>query len=123
MRDYYEALRRGEPLYPYFGEHPGVVKFGLGERLTGYDEVAEGLREQTRTTDAWIVESRNLRVSERDAHAWFSDDVHMAWRDIEQDREYDFQTRWSGTLERRGEEWVFVGMHVSSSVETDAEAE
>lgn len=123
MRDYYEALRRGEPLYPYFAEHPDVVKFGLGERLTGYDEVAEGLREQTRTTDAWVVESRNLRVSERDAHAWFSDDVNMAWRDIERGRESDFQTRWSGTLERRGEEWVFVGMHVSSPVETDAEAE
>lgn len=123
VRDYYEALRRGEPLDPYFAERADVVKFGLGERLTGYDEIAEGLREQTRTTDGWIVESRNLRVGERDTHAWFSDDVHMAWRDADAGREYDFQTRWSGTLEPRDEEepgeWVFVGMHVSCPVATE----
>lgn len=113
VRDYYEALRRGEPLYPYFAERPDVVKFGIGERLTGYDEVAEGLREQTRTTDAWVVESRNLSVGERGTHAWFSDDVHMAWADTEAGTEYDFEARWSGTLEPREEEWVFVGMHVS----------
>lgn len=113
VRDYYEALRRGEPLYPYFAERPDVVKFGIGERLTGYDEIAEGLREQTRTTDAWVVESRTLRVGERETHAWFSDDVHMAWVDAESGTEYDFEARWSGTLEPREEEWVFVGMHVS----------
>lgn len=118
VRDYYEALRRGEPLYPYFAERADVVKFGVGERLTGYDEVAEGLRDQTSKTEAWVVESQNLRVGERDTHAWFSDDVHMAWYDSAADQEYDFQTRWSGTLEPREEqgEWVFVGMHVSCPI-------
>lgn len=114
VRDYYEALRRGEPLYPYFAEHPDVVKFGVGERLTGYDAVAEGLREQTRVTTDWRVESSALRVVERDTHAAFSDDVFMAWHDTEADHDYAFDTRWSGTLERRGDdEWAFVGMHVS----------
>lgn len=115
--DYYEALRRGEPLYPYFAEHDDVVKFGIGERLTGYDAIAEGLREQARTTDDWHVESRNLRVVEREGYAAFSDDVRMAWRDVETDREYEFDSRWSGTLERRepgSDEWLFAGMHVST---------
>jgi len=122
IRDYYEALRRGEPLYPYFAEQPDVVKFGVGERLVGYDAVAEGLREQTRTTDDWTVESDALRVTERDGYAYFSDSVFMSWTDRETDHEYAFTTRWSGTLERRalGDdaedewEWLFVGMHVST---------
>jgi hypothetical protein len=127
LRDYYEALRRGEPLYPYFAERADVVKVGVGERLVGYDEVAEGLREQTRTTDEWVVESGECRVAERDDCAWFSDRVRMAWTDVETDRRYDFDARWSGTLVRRralegrdtesDDEWLFVGMHVSAPVE------
>jgi hypothetical protein len=114
VREYYGTLRRGEPLYPFFAERSDVVKFGIGERLTGYDEIATGLREQTRTTENWTVESRNLRATERERHGWFSDDVRMAWRDVSADREYDFQTRWSGTLEAQDDgEWAFVGMHVS----------
>jgi hypothetical protein len=124
VEDYYEALRRGEPLYPYFAEEADVVKFGVGETLVGYDDVAEGLREQTRTTTDWTVESDALRVVERERHAAFSDDVRMAWTDTESDADHDFETRWSGTLERRPtdddpdadpetDEWVFLGMHVS----------
>lgn len=120
VREYYEALRRGEPLYPFFAEDGSVVKVGVGERLVGYDAVAEGLREQSRTTTDWTVESRDLRTVDRGDHAAFADAVRMAWRDAERDREYDFETRWSGTLERRPDaddaEWVFLGMHVSCSV-------
>lgn len=116
VRDYYEALRRGEPLYPYFHESGQTVKFGVGERLTGYEAVAEGLREQTRTTDEWRVNSEHLLVESRDCHAWFSDDVYMAWRDTESESRHEFDTRWSGTLERVDEEWAFTGMHVSTSV-------
>lgn len=111
--DYYEALRRGEPLGTYFFEAPEVVKFGVGERLEGYEAVAEGLREQTRTTAEWHVESDALCVLERETHATFSDLVRMAWTDTEAERRYDFETRWSGTLERHGDEWLFTGMHVS----------
>ncbi|AXG07310.1 DUF3225 domain-containing protein [Haloplanus rubicundus] len=121
IRDYYEALRRGEPLYPYFAERPDVVKFGVGERLVGYDAIAEGLREQTRTTEDWTVESDDLRVTERDGYAYFSDSVFMSWTDREADHEYALTTRWSGTMERRAvgdeddeAEWLFVGMHVST---------
>jgi hypothetical protein len=118
IREYYEALRRGEPLYPYFAERPDVVKFGVGERLVGYDAVAEGLREQTRTTEDWSVESQDLRVTERDGYAYFADSVFMSWTDREADHEYALSTRWSGTMERRGDgddaEWLFVGMHVST---------
>ncbi|WP_101294947.1 AtzH-like domain-containing protein [Halegenticoccus soli] len=119
VRKYYEALRRGEPLHPFFLDRPDVVKFGIGERLAGYDEIRAGLREQTRTTDGWVVESRRLRVGERGDHAWFSDDVRMAWTDAAADRERDFETRWSGTLERRGDGWAFAGMHVSVARSTD----
>lgn len=115
VRDYYEALRRGEPLYPYFAERDDVVKFGIGERLTGYDEVAEGLREQSRTTEDWTVDSRRLVVVERDECAWFSDDVRMAWRDVEAGEDREFDARWTGTLERDGDGWLFAGMHVSAA--------
>jgi hypothetical protein len=114
VREYYESLRRGEPLYTYFAERPDVVKFGVGERLVGYDAVAEGLREQTRTTEDWTVDSQALRVTERDGYAYFSDVVALSWTDREEDAEYDLPTRWSGTLERDDETWRFVGMHVST---------
>ena len=113
VRRYYAALRSGEPLYPFFAEDDSLVKFGISERLAGYEAVAEGLREQTRTTEDWTVESRDLRVTERHRYAWFSDAVHMAWTDAEADARRDFETRWSGTLEARDGEWAFVGMHVS----------
>ncbi|MFB6079402.1 MAG: nuclear transport factor 2 family protein [Haloferacaceae archaeon] len=140
VREYYEALRRGDPLAPYFaGDRPAgddaagaddgaglaagsedaaVVKYGIGERLVGHDAIAAGLREQTRTTADWTVESAALRVVERPAYAWFSDEVFLAWTDREADRERAFDTRWSGTLERRAagdgdDGWRFVGMHVS----------
>jgi hypothetical protein len=113
IRAYYERLRRGEPLHPYFAERPDVVKFGVGERLVGYDAIEEGLRTQTRTTENWTVESRALRVIEDDDHAHFSDSVRMRWTDTPRDHEYDLSTRWSGSLER-SDEWLFVGMHVST---------
>ena len=130
VRAYYEALRTGEPLYPFFAREASTVKFGIGERLTGFEEIREGLREQTETTEGWTVESDRLVVAERDAHAWFADDVFMAWNDRERGVRYEFETRWSGTLERREDspeidgasaldtDWRFVGMHVSTEGET-----
>ncbi|WP_435184427.1 nuclear transport factor 2 family protein [Halobellus sp. EA9] len=133
IRAYYDALRSGEPLSPFFARDDDIVKYGITEKLTGYDEVEAGLRAQTETTDDWVVESDALSVTERGDHAWFSDEVRMAWRDVESGRAYDFESRWSGTLERRargrddsagggstddGDEadstWRFVGMHVSA---------
>ena len=110
---YYAALRAGDPLPPFFAADDSLVKFGISERLVGGERVAEGLREQTRSTDDWAVESRDLRVTERDRHAWFSDDVRMAWTDTDEGERRDFETRWSGTLEARDGRWLFVGMHVS----------
>ncbi|WP_231186451.1 nuclear transport factor 2 family protein [Haladaptatus sp. DYF46] len=116
VRKYYESLRQGEPLYPYFAEDDSLVKFGISERLVGYEAVAEGLREQTRETEDWTVTSHELRVAERDGYAWFSDTVDMAWTDATNGTRREFDTRWSGTLvERDG--WTFVGMHVSVSHE------
>lgn len=129
IEEYYDALRSDEPLVPYFAEREGLVKVGISERLVGPDAVAEGLREQSETTSDWTVESRDLRVTERESVAWFADEVRMAWSTEDGD-EHDFEARWSGTLERedsgeRGRtprstsedasdgEWLFVGMHVS----------
>jgi hypothetical protein len=117
VRDYYEALRRGEPLSPYFAERPDVVKVGVFSRLVGGDAVAEGLREQGRTTDDWRVDSRDLRVTERDSYARFTDRVDLSWTDTAADASYAFETRWSGVLEPHGDadpEWLFVDMHVSA---------
>jgi len=100
-----------------------AVKFGISERLVGGDDIAAGLREQTETTSGWTVDSRALRVTERDDHAWFSDEVVLGWTGADPPIRYEFETRWSGTLERRDEggnpaddgEWRFVGMHVSTA--------
>lgn len=115
VRAYYEALRAGDSLAPFFATDDDVVKFGITERLTGGEAVAAGLREQTRTTTGWTVESGDLRVTERDRHAWFSDDVALAWTDADRQIRFEFPTRWSGTLERRDGDWLFVGMHVSTT--------
>jgi len=141
VRSYYDALRDGDPLGTYFaGERAGdgeLVKFGISERLIGSGAIRDGLREQTETTTDWAVESRALRTTERDRHAWFSDDVAMAWTDLDRGTRFEFDTRWSGTLEWRdapdhsldgendggehdGDEdgtagWRFVGMHVSTA--------
>lgn len=118
---YYDALRSGNPLAPFFARD-ATVKFGIGERLYGFDEIAAGLTAQTETTEGWRIESERLLVTERDGYAWFSDEVGMAWRDLKRGSEYEFDTRWSGTLERRpgaddgavDTPWRFVAMHVST---------
>jgi hypothetical protein len=119
ITDYYESLRTGAPLDPFFadersGDDP-FVKFGISERLVGSEQIRAGLRSQTETTTDWEVTSHELRVTERDEYAWFSDMVSMAWTAIEADRRHDHETRWSGTLEQRSADWKFVGMHVSTA--------
>lgn len=117
VREYYDALRGGEPLFPFFLEAETTVKFGLGERLDGYESVAAGLREQTATTRDWAIDSRDLVVVDRDCHAWFSDEVVMAWTDAETGDRREYDSRWSGTLERTDEGWRFATMHVSAGVD------
>lgn len=121
IESYYDALRANEPLGPFFatphdGDDP-PVKFGISERLVGVDEIRAGLRDQTESTTDWTVASGQLRVTERDRHTWFSDDVEMAWTDADTGARRAFDTRWSGTLERIDGEWRFVGMHVSTAGE------
>ncbi|RQG98088.1 nuclear transport factor 2 family protein [Natrarchaeobius chitinivorans] len=132
---YYDALRNGDPLESYFRPAGSTVKFGIGEALFGYDDVAEALRSQTETTADWTVESHHLVVGERDRFATFADEVTMAWTDVESETEHRFDTRWSGTLvrespsdssdgqptpassamasERTTADWQFATMHVS----------
>lgn len=114
VRDYYDALRAGEPLSPYFSDAETTVKFGIWETLRGGDAVADGLCEQTETTTDWVVESDALTVDRRGDVAWFADDVWLAWTDTDDRIRYEFDTRWSGTLERT-DRWQFVGMHVSTA--------
>ena len=122
VRNYYDALRAGDPLFPFFHEDESTVKFGVGEKLVGYEAVAAGLREQTETTTGWEVESRDLVVGESDASAWFADDVFMGWTDTEANVRYEFDTRWSGSMLRVDDGWRFTGMHVSCPVETTSNA-
>lgn len=127
---YYDALRAGEPLHPFFADDGPVVKVGIGERLVGAGAVAEGLREQTATTEDWVVESHDLRVGvagpddepmtagDEAAFAWFGDEVSMAWTDLERDTRFAFETRWTGAMVRTDGGWRFVEMHVSAPEET-----
>lgn len=127
VRSYYDALRHGVPLEPYFHEGESTVKFGISEALFGYDAVVAALREQTETTTNWSIESNHLVVDERDTYATFADEVTMAWTDTERRTEHRFDTRWSGTLVRRESvpsnsspasasdpAWLFRTMHVST---------
>ncbi|WP_436344755.1 nuclear transport factor 2 family protein [Natronorubrum sp. FCH18a] len=124
VRDYYDALRNGDPLEPFFRADESTVKFGISEALFGYDEVSDALREQTETTAEWSVESQNLVVTDRDEVATFADEVTMAWTDTESGERRRFDTRWSGALVRAAEaseadqtddhEWLFTTMHVST---------
>lgn len=116
IRDYYASLRAGDPLPPYFARRETVVKFGVTERLTGYDEVAAGLREQSRTTDDWTVESHQLVTDSEGSAGWFSDDVTLEWTQVDGGVRHAYETRWSGTLVRE-DGWRFVGMHVSVAQE------
>ncbi|WP_254271878.1 nuclear transport factor 2 family protein [Haloarcula marina] len=115
VQDYYDSLRQGAPLDTFFADDRAaddpIVKFGVSERLVGADAIQEGLRDQTASTSDWTVESDALRVTERKSVAWFSDDVALSWTAGE--TRYEFETRWSGTLEHREDGWRFVGMHVS----------
>ena len=119
ITDYYDTLRAGDPLGPYFADErtddDAFVKFGLSEQLVGADQIRAGLEAQTETTTDWAVTSHALRVCERDSHAWFSDEVSMGWTDTAAAVRYEFETRWSGTLEVTDEGWQFVGMHVSTA--------
>ncbi|ESS06026.1 MAG: hypothetical protein A07HB70_01573 [uncultured archaeon A07HB70] len=119
VRDYYEALRRGEPLDPYFSERSDVVKIGVFSRLVGGDRVAEALRRQTARTADWTVESAGLRAFDRGGHAHFVDGVRLAWTDARTDRRHEFDTRWTGLVEARDHEPLFVSMHVSAAQPRD----
>jgi hypothetical protein len=125
VRNYYEALRSGEPLAPLFLEDAATTKVGISERLVGHEAVAEGLREQTRRTTDWTVESRDLAAGRRGDAGWFTDRVAMAWTDG--DDEYAFDTRWTGALVREvsdprtGHHWPFVDLHVSAGHDLEDE--
>ncbi|WP_254761599.1 hypothetical protein [Natrinema marinum] len=124
VRDYYDALRDGDPLVPYFRDDDPTVKFGISESLFGGREVAAALEAQTETTTDWSIESRRLVVDERDGFATFADEVAMAWMDTESGERRRFDSRWSGTLIERaaadgaaaadGPRWQFAVMHVSA---------
>ena len=142
ITDYYRALRDEDPLGPYFADETAAddqyVKFGLSERLEGAGAIRDGLRYQSETTEDWSIESHALRVSDRETTAWFSDRVTMSWTDTGDGSRLSFETRWSGTLERRDSPgdvdgdgtaddthdadggpspWQFVGMHVSTATD------
>lgn len=114
---YYDALEAGEPLSSFFLESVSTIKVSLSETFVSYPDVANELSEQTATTDDWQVDSHELTVEERDEFAWFYDEVTLAWTDIQLDAEYEFETRWTGTLEPSGESWQFVSLHVSTPTE------
>ena len=111
---YYDALRQGAPIHPYFLEDSSTVKIGVRGAAYGYENVADSLREQTRTTEDWTVESHRLTVEEAGDHARFADEVTLEWTDHEAETRHRFETRWTGTLVRRNGDWRFATMHVSS---------
>jgi len=116
---YYDALRAGDALSPFFMESLATVKVSLSERLVGYPDVADELSEQTATTNDWTVESTDLSVTTRDGYGWFHDEVTLAWTDTQMDEHYEFDTRWTGTLEANETDgtWQFVSLHVSAPTE------
>ncbi|ESS08953.1 MAG: SnoaL-like domain protein [uncultured archaeon A07HN63] len=119
IRAYYDALRAGEPLSPFFLESLATVKVSLSERFSGYPDIADELSEQSAMTTEWTVESADLSVTTRDDYGWFDDEVTMAWTNTRVDTDHEFDTRWTGTLEANESDgtWQFVTMHVSTAAE------
>lgn len=119
IRAYYDALRAGEPLSPFFLESLATVKVSLSERFSGYPDIADELSEQSAMTEEWTVESTDLSVTTRDEYGWFDDEVTMAWTNTRVDTDHEFDTRWTGTLEANESDgtWQFVTMHVSTTTE------
>lgn len=115
IKDYYNALRAGAPLYPFFHPEDTLMKFGISESLAGYEAVKAGLQHQTDTTTDWHVTSHDLHVAKTPRCAWFSDQVTMEWRNTTTDTEHAFDTRWTGTLKPHEDSWKFVLLHVSTS--------
>jgi hypothetical protein len=116
IETYYQHLRDGDPLAPFFADAETTVKFGVSEALWGGDSVADGLRAQTDTTADWAVDSQHLTVDDRAEVAWFADEVGLSWTDTDRNVRHEFDTRWSGTLKRVADgRWYFVGMHVSTA--------
>ncbi|WP_455449186.1 nuclear transport factor 2 family protein [Natrinema thermotolerans] len=118
VRDYYDTLRNGDPLEPYFLADESTVKFGISESLFGGEVIRSALGEQTETTADWAIESRRLVVDRREAVATFADEVTMAWTDTEGGDRRRFGSRWSGTLvptdDSSAPDWQFALMHVSA---------
>ena len=121
VRDYYDALREGDSLAPYFLNDDSTVKFGISESLFGGDDIAVALTEQTESTADWTVQSHSLVVDERDGFATFADEVTMAWTDTASGDRHRFDSRWSGSLVTQksdggssGSDWQFAVMHVSA---------
>lgn len=131
--DYYEAVRRGEPLYPYFRESASTWKAAISTTYDGYDSIAEGLREQSRTTTDWTVDSHALETVDRDGCVTMTDHVTLAWTSVgSTDTEsepaanhggegepartaHEHETRWSGVLVEHADEWLFTQLHVSTA--------
>ncbi|ERG97131.1 hypothetical protein [Haloquadratum walsbyi] len=121
IRSYYAALRAGDPLGEFFADEDSIVKFGISDRLAGGSAITEGLSTQTDRTTDWVVDSKNLIVYDASTHACFSDEVRLEWTDTVEDERYEFDTRWSGTLELKNsdteaseDDLIFIGMHVST---------
>lgn len=113
IREYYDSLRSGRPLEAYVRDD-AFVKIGVEETLTGPAEIADGLREQRRTTSDWAVDSHELRTDVRGSYALFRDRVTLAWTAEASGDRHTFETRWSGTLVRGDADWEFVSIHVSA---------
>ncbi len=118
LESYYQALRDGEPLEPFFARDHRAVKFGITESLHGYAEIEDGLTAQTATTTDWSIRSHRLETDTAGEVGWFSDHVTMRWRDIEADEQLEWETRWSGTVLHVDSDWQFVRMHVSAAHES-----
>ena len=115
VRDYYESLRGGRPLEPYFLPAESTVKIGISEQLYGYDDVAGALAEQTASTDNWTVESTALTVTTHGEYATVADEVTMAWTNTDSGERHRFETRWSGTLVRALDEAATESVSVSEN--------
>lgn len=116
VRSYYDSLRSGEPLHPYFVQSPTTVKIGVFSTRVGFEAVKNGLQEQTATTTDWSVSSTALQTVERQDTGRFWDAVTLRWTDSETGRRHSFDTRWTGQLARETAttDWKFTLMHVSA---------
>ena len=115
VHEYFDALvaEDGDRLTALMARAPHFTKIGTdeGEWVEGCDRIAEYFAGGAASTEGLRIDTRRLRIEEREGVAWFR--ALQAWRLTWSGRDETLQMRLTGVLERVDGAWRFVQIHAS----------